>query len=96
MAPYCEDAPDYVNVFLNCERCDLHGTLLSLLSHAPTTLVLRWLLTPLVQCSDADDPGLRGPPHVRRLRVALPPLPRLVVGPTPAGPGSLSWPFPTH
>ena len=33
MAPYCEDAPDYVNVFLNCERCDLHGTLLSLLSH---------------------------------------------------------------
>merc|ERR1712000_718197 len=27
MAPYCEDAPDYVNVFLNCERCDLHAML---------------------------------------------------------------------
>jgi hypothetical protein len=29
MAPYCEDAPDYVNVFLHCERCDLHGTLIT-------------------------------------------------------------------
>jgi len=27
MAPYCEDAPDYVNVFLHCERCDLHAML---------------------------------------------------------------------